>query len=128
MKRHQLPPNEFGGMEQVGDMNLQIYKFFNANARLFYDSVKGAFRNIFSRMVRYYSASMCFRVIPNFMAAFSMPVKYKTSFSKFVYCLRWFKRWDPAHVSTGTGIWTSNLRCGFLLMVRFFGSLSPCSM
>ena len=52
----------------------------------------------------------------------------KTSFAKFMDYFRWFKGWKPAHFSTGTGIFTSSLRCGFVPMVRFFGSESLCSM
>jgi hypothetical protein len=41
-----------------------------------------------------------------------VPVKDKTCFTKLVYYFGWFKRWKAAHVSTGTGIFTFNLKCG----------------
>lgn len=90
----------------------KIYEFFSCQAGLSDNSTKRTFRNVSSRVVRYNSSSVSFRVVPNFMAAFSVPVKHKTCFTKLAYYFGWFKRWKAAHVSTGTGIFTFNLKCG----------------
>jgi len=107
---------------------LQIYKFFNAKASLINNSAERTLGYVFSRMIRHNSSSMSFRVVPDFVAAFRMTVKHKPSLAKCMNYFRCFKSWKAAHLSTGTGIFTSSLKCGFWPMVRFFGIESPFSM
>ncbi len=90
----------------------KIYELLGCQTGLSDNSTKRTLRNISSRMVRYNSSSVCFRVVPNLMAAFGMPVKHKTCFTKRAYYFGWFKRRKAAHVSMGTGIFTFNLECG----------------
>ena len=106
----------------------KIDKFFKRKPSLIDYSAESSFRNVFSWMVRYDSSSMSFGIMPDFVTAFSVPIKYKASFTKLANCFRWFKRWQATHVSTGTGIFTSNLKCDFSPLVRCFGSESPFSM
>ena len=105
----------------------KVDKFFNCKTGLIYNGAESSFGKISSWMVGYDRSSMSFSIVPNFVTPFCMAVEYKPGFAKHMNYLRCFKDWKPAHASTGTGIFTSSLKCGFAPLVRFLGSGSPFS-
>ncbi len=107
---------------------LKAYKFFNAKAGLFNNSAQSSFSNISSRMVRDNGTPMSAGVIPDFVASFSVPVKNKTCFSKFMNNFTRLQRRKGSHTSMGTGIFRSNFLWGDGSEIVTLAMGSPCSI
>lgn len=101
-----LPTYEVG---KEARMILKADKFFNCQAGLLNNRAQSTFRDIFSGMIRDYGPSTGIRVIPDFVASFSMPVKYKTGFAQFMDNFAGIQGRQNTHISKGTGIRVLNL-------------------
>ena len=66
----------------VSIFTLKAGKLAGAEAGLFDNGHECFFRNIFSRMVWDNGSAMRCRIIPDFMAALGVSVKYKTRFAE----------------------------------------------
>lgn len=115
-------------LTQEKNQKSKTIKFFYAQTGCFYYRAQSTFRNIFPRMIRNNSYSMCCRIKPNFMAAFGMTVKNKAGFTQFMDNLTWFKGRKITHLSKRTGMLVSNLCDGGRLERIIFGIGLLCSM
>lgn len=107
---------------------LKRYKLFNCEPGLFDNGSESALGDVFPGMIGNDCAPVGNRIIPNFMASFSVAVEDESGFSKFMYNIRGLKRRQMRHASTGTGIFRSNFLWAEGSNRMTLGRGSLCSM
>ena len=108
--------------------NSQASKLFDGQTSLPDDGAQCASGEILSGMVRHDGASVCGRMIPEFVAALRLAVKDKPGFAELPNDVRGAERWEARHVSMGTGMVTSSFARGRLPIMRLLGRGSLCAM